>query len=776
MTKPPIDSDLSKSRGLVSLEYILLALCVCVIALRTTFTEGPAMQSTTLLTNLSDTVYSLSVSAVLIFSFVLWLVWSFFSKRFLYRLTGIEIGLCLFCVAAVAAGFAAANKRVAITNVAVFLAPPLMALLLVQILDSQSKIKLVLAVIAALGVVSTYQCIDQFFTSNQMTIEQYEQDPQSLLEPLGIEPDTLQHFLFEHRLYSRGVRGFFTTRNSAGSFALMASFAAIVLFIEKFKNRKSPSSRPLHLLACAAAVAIIIFGLALTRSKGAILGLLFATAILIVYLRFGNWLKANKKAVLIACLLLVITGTWVVVSYGLNHGRLPGGSSMLVRWQYWHASAKMYADHPITGVGPGNFGHFYTHYKPAEALESVADPHNFPLGILTQYGPIGLAGFLAMIFIPLWGTICPNPVSSSSSPKAQPEPAFRTLAVSFLIAVSAALLLIRPMLMPATPADTPDVMIYVIVTLYVVPVAVFIIGFFLLTVPLGTTRNTQHAICNTNIAAALFCAVLGVAFHNLIDFAIFEPPVFTTLWAIIACLIAIDFHTNRRPQLALKPAPVVRAIVGLITLVIIGAYFDYVWSPVNKSTAKIQQAHQAISNGQFEQAHRLLDSAAKDDDLGSAALSMNGRLYLHHFQLTQNGNRDLLLKSEKCLRTAIERNSAAFKNHERLTNVYESLAEISIQQEKTKWLNKALNRASLAVERYPGCGRLQFKVAEIAEKLGKIDIAIEHYEKTIDIEDKYRAQFQEMYPEREKIVSRLGEEKYKNAKQRIKHLTRQPTP
>jgi len=261
----------------------------------------------------------------------------------------------------------------------------------------------------------------------------------------------------------------------------------------------------------------------------------------------------------------------------------------------------------------------------------------------------------------------------------------------------------------------------------------------------------------------------------LIDFAIFEPPVFTTLWAIIACLIAIDFHTNRRPQLVLKPAPVVRAIVGLIALVIIGAYFYYVWSPVKKSTAKIQQAHQAISNGQFEQAHRLLDSAAKDDYISPAALSMNGRLYLHHFQLTPN-NQDLLLRSEKCLRAAIERDNAAFKNHERLTNVYESLAEISTQQEKTGWLNKALDRASLAVERYPGCGRLQFKVAEIAEKLGKIDIAIEQYEKTIDIEDKYRAQFQEMYPEREKIVSRLGEEKYRNAKQRIKHLTGQPTP
>ncbi|MHC4806349.1 MAG: O-antigen ligase family protein, partial [Planctomycetota bacterium] len=597
-----------------------------------------------------------------------------------------------------------------------------------------------------------------------------------MLEPLGIEPDTLQHFLFEHRLYSKGLRGFFTTRNSAGSFALMASFAAIVLFIDKFKNRKSPSSQPLHLLACATAAAIIIFGLALTRSKGAILGLLFAAAIFIVYLRFGNRLKAHKKAILITCLLLGVAATSVVVSYGLNHGRLPGGSSMLVRWQYWHASARMYADHPITGVGPGNFAHFYTHYKPASALESVADPHNFPLGIVTQYGPIGLVGFLAMIFIPLWRTIYPNPVSSSSSPKAQPEPAFRTLAVSFLIVVSAALLFIRPMLMPSTHADTLDVMIYVIVTLYVVPVAVFIIAFFLLTVPLQTTRDTQYAIRNTNIAAALFCAVLGVAFHNLIDFAIFEPPVFTTFWAIIACLIAIDFHTNCRPQFVLKPTLVVRAIVVVITLVIIGAYFYYVWSPVNKSTDKIRQAHQAISNGQFEQAHRLLDSAAKDDYLSPAALSMNGRLYLHHFQLTQNKNRDLLLKSEKCLQAAIERNGAAFKDFERLTDVYESLAEISTQQEKTRWLNKALDSASLAVERYPGCGRLQFKLAKITEQLGKTDIAIERYKKAIDIEDSFRNQFQLIYPERKKIVSRLGEDKYKNAKQRIKHLTEQLTP
>ena len=94
---------MSKSKTLVYLEYVLLGLCLCVIALRVTFTEGPPMKSTTLDVNLGDSVYSLSVSAALIFSFVLWVAWSFCSKGFSYRPTGIEIGLGIFCAAAIVA-------------------------------------------------------------------------------------------------------------------------------------------------------------------------------------------------------------------------------------------------------------------------------------------------------------------------------------------------------------------------------------------------------------------------------------------------------------------------------------------------------------------------------------------------------------------------------------------------------------------------------------------------------------------------------------------------
>jgi len=756
------------------LEYVLLALCLCVIALRATITEAPGAQSAAQPLNLGQNVYSLSLSAVLIISFIAWFIWSFCSRRFLYRFTTIEIGLCLFAAAAVIATFTAANNRAAITGSVTLLAPILMAVLLVQILDSHSKIKLTLACIAALGVVSAYESANQLFFTNQAMIDEYEKAPQSLLQPLGITTDTLDHFQFEHRLYSKDVKAFFTTGNSAGAFAIFAAFAGLALFIDKLKNRKSCATTPLYLLTCGTAVAVIIFGLVITKSKGAIAASLIAAAMFLIYLLFGNWLKAHRKTILILCLLLGLAGGYVVVSYGLTHGRLPGGNSMLVRWQYWQASARMYADHPFTGVGPGNFANFYPHYKVPAALETIADPHNFLLSILTQYGPLGLVGFLALVFIPLWKA---SSGRASSSQKAhQPEPKFKLLTVTILIVISAALLLIRPMVLKMSHStDSLEVIIYVIFTLYVMPVVAFIVGFWLLTAPLHTTPGTQHTAPRANITiAALVCAGLGCLIHNLIDFAIFEPGVFTTFCAIIACLVALDSHRKSRPQLILKPALFAKVLMLVVTLLLIWAFFYYALIPTAKATAKIKQARQAASIGRFQSAHNLLTAAAEDDRLSPTALSLNARLYLQRFLFSVSKQKALLLQAEKCLLNAIQRNKAAFKNFERLTDVYSLLAETSTEQ-RTDCLNKAFENARLAVERYPGSGRLRIKLAQIAEQLGKTNAAIEHYRKAIDIEDSFRRQFQQIYPDRQ-VLTRLGEDKYHAAKQRIKYLTGQPTP
>jgi hypothetical protein len=783
----PFDSSLSKSKGQVILEYVLLALTLCVIALRVTFTESPPAQSATPI-NLTDNLYTLSVSAVLFLSFVFWFIYGFCSKRFLYRFTALEIGLCLFCLAAVIAGFAASNKRATINDAVCLISPVLMAVLLVQILDSHSKIMLVLTVIAALGVVSAYQCAEQFYVSNQATIDQYEQDPQTLLEPFGIEPGSLQQFLFEHRLHSKDVRGFFTTGNSAGSFAILASFAAVALLIDEFKNRQSQPSALVSLIARGVAVAVIAFGLIITRSKGAISASLIAAAIFVAFLYFGNWLNLHKKAILIVCLLFFIAAVCAIAAYGLTHDRLPGGNSMLVRWQYWHASAEMYADHALTGVGPGNFAHFYTHYKPAAAAESVSDPHNFLLSVLTQYGPLGLVGFLAVLFIPLWRTFPSSPVRHSVSEggsikqnysqQISHRPSFRTLAIIYLTIVSVALLLVRPFIMPFTTAgETLDVIIYVIFTLYVAPVIAFTVGFWLLTARTTACQSPGAYILAPPLsraaAAALFCAALGVILHNLADFAIFEPPVFTAFCAIAACLIALDFQQNPPPTLVIKPSLLIRIILVASGLLLIWGYFNYAWGPVEKTSVLNQQA--VRQEQQFEYAHQLLDQAAEHDPLDPTSPSLNGRFYLQHFSETPTPQPDLLKKAEACFLTAIARDKVDFKNHEKLGDVYMLLAINSPQQEKNDLLNKSLDCLWSAIERYPGSSQLRIKLAEVAERLGKTNVAVAQYEKAVEIEDAYRNQFKIMYPGYE-IFSRLGKEKYNYAKQRIKSLSERPSP
>lgn len=765
MTTQVTDSTLSKGPAQVALEYIALAACLAVIALRTTFTEAPGGQASDQPINLGDQLYTLSMSTVLILSVFLWFVCRFCTKRFSYRFTAIEFGLLLFVIAAIVATLAAANKRAAITNSVTLLAPVLMAVLLVQILDSQAKIKLVLVVIAALGVVSTHQSAEQAFGGNEAMIQQYQQAPETFLEPLGIEPGTFAHMLFEHRLYSRGVRGFFTNSNSAGSFGLMASFAAIALFIDALANRRSPIPGPRRLVTVSIAAAVVIFGLAITASKGAIAASVVAAVMFITYLMLGDWLKRHKNAIVITCLLLALICGCVVVAYGVNNGRLPGGNSMLVRWQYWQASARMYLDHPLAGVGGGNFIHAYPQYKPAPALETIADPHCFPLSILTQYGPLGLAGFLAMILLPLWNAIAPASKSLTPQTKHTYTPS-KALALTFLVLISAILLFIRPSLLKIPFSASSAERMAAALILYVMPTIAFVAGFLLLT--LG--RITSNDQGTNTIKAALFCAVVGVLVHNLIDFAIFEPPVLTTLWAVIACLVALDLHQRPNRQYLVSPPAYVRILIVPALLLSLGACLAYAILPVAKATASIKQA---LAEREFP--HQLLERAADDDPLDPTALSLDAKLYLHQHKTQLVKRPPLLERAAECLITAIDRNPADFKNRERLSEVYNLLAKSSTSQRKTEYLNKALDSALAAVERYPGCGRLRINLAKIAEQLNRPRLALEHYQKAVDIEKAYREQFKTMYPNQE-IFSRLGQEKFSHAKQRIGQLSNQAAP
>lgn len=747
-----------------ALEWVLLALCLGVMALRATYTEAPTVSTSTLPGNLSDTVYSLTLSGLLLGALVLWFVWGICLGRIRYRVTGIEIGLGLFLLAGVISAFGATDRRLAISHITMLSGPVVAAILLVQIMTSASRIRLALLLVAALGVVAAYQCAEQRFVSNEITIEQYEEAPQTLLEPLGIDPGTFQHFLFEHRLYSRGIRGFFTTSNSAASFGVLAAFAALALLLEQSSGSKrgeGPRTDPR--LYRAIATMIVVAGLLLTRSKGGILGFLVAALLFGLWALLRRRLGAHRKLALriswLVALIVVAGIGYGAISYGLEHGRLPGGNSMLVRWQYWRASAQMCKDHTLMGVGPGNFSHNYPRYKPPAALESIADPHCFPLSILAQYGPLGLIGFLVMVIVP----VCRSTMAAArEGPAQRGDPSSeRRQTLAMLGVLATVMMVLRPLLIPMSGGGGGDLVLYEIIVLYVAPVAAFIIGYMLLAAPLDAQQRKAEGRDWTLVTTALGCAVLGVLVHNLIDFAIFEPGVWTGLWIVIACLVGAAHQRTARGPMAWPCPPALRYVAVVVALGLGGLYLHYVWRPAQSATTKLQQAQEAASVGQFARAHDLLDAAFAADPLSPAALNLNGRLYLQEYEYGRPKQRASLEKAADYFRQAVAVNPANYKNYEKAGDAYRLLGQ---DKEAYDWYLGAAGR-------YPGCGRLHLRLGELAEKRDAPEKARGHYQRAIEIEDAFRQQFRAMYPEREKVVSRLGDDNYRRAKASLAALS-----
>ena len=60
--------------------------------------------------------------------------------------------------------------------------------------------------------------------------------------------------------------------------------------------------------------------------------------------------------------------------------------SLDYRLQYWTGAMGVIREHPLVGVGPGNFRQHYLRYKVPESSEDIADPHNLVLDLWTSGG------------------------------------------------------------------------------------------------------------------------------------------------------------------------------------------------------------------------------------------------------------------------------------------------------------------------------------------------------------------------------------------------------
>jgi O-antigen ligase len=202
---------------------------------------------------------------------------------------------------------------------------------------------------------------------------------QSALCPV-VPPDVpvLEHFL---RKCAR-ARGFFSI------YMTLAGVVTVVLVtMLPGVVRAVTAARPW----AAAAWLVGLVALALTYVRSAWLGFALGAASSLVLMK-RRWLP-------VAALALVLVAATALPGVGERMRTIGSTTDETTRDRLamLAAGVRIAADHPWTGVGPGQVKHLYARYATPEALRrSTSHLHNTPLQILVERGVVGLVLWLAL--------------------------------------------------------------------------------------------------------------------------------------------------------------------------------------------------------------------------------------------------------------------------------------------------------------------------------------------------------------------------------------------
>lgn len=161
----------------------------------------------------------------------------------------------------------------------------------------------------------------------------------------------------------------------------------------------------------AGAASVLLIGAEyLAHSRGAMLGLAAAMFVLVVL-----GLRRERLAlVLAAALAPLIALAWLAgaiparlvsaitrqfhVAGTTVCGRVDASDfSTVERIAHWVAGLRMFAAHPILGVGAGNYAAAYPRFACADWPEALGHAHNYYINTAAELGVIGLVAFLALV-------------------------------------------------------------------------------------------------------------------------------------------------------------------------------------------------------------------------------------------------------------------------------------------------------------------------------------------------------------------------------------------
>lgn len=312
------------------------------------------------------------------------------------RIGVVGLGLGLLLLAVVMSVTAAHDKRLAANAGAHLFVLSLAAVALVRVMRARWMVRLLLAVVLAGGVTNAVKCVTQRAYEFDESLA-YWQEQEAARAASGVDPNSPALVNYERRLRSREAFGYLAHPNVTASCLAMGLLVTAGLFVGVLRRPEVDWNRRAAAALVAGALGIVlVVGLWLTGSTGAMLAAVIAGGLLLVLVVARGWIAGHLRRAFMLLLIGYVSIIGVGAGYGLLKGTLPH-TSLAFRWEYWRAAVRTLADAPWTGIGRENFRDAYLLHKSAESTEEVSNPHNLWLSLLVEVGPVGLLAGVLLI-------------------------------------------------------------------------------------------------------------------------------------------------------------------------------------------------------------------------------------------------------------------------------------------------------------------------------------------------------------------------------------------
>ncbi|MFA5388694.1 MAG: O-antigen ligase family protein [Candidatus Omnitrophota bacterium] len=244
---------------------------------------------------------------------------------------------------------------------------------IVSRLKGPKKDILVKTMVIAAAIISIYS-IYQYFWGYQHTLDFLKRTNSDFLSNSPYARDIL--------MQKRAI-GTFPSPN------IFAGYLITLFFLACYAGRISNPGSTLFQLA------VIVIAVMLTKSLGAYLSLIISLAVMLFLFR-GDIKK--RRSIIIFCLIAACAGIAFILSS--KWGRLMNldnpHNPAIQRLNYWRITIAAIKDHPLIGIGPGNFQEVFLKYKSGWSIDSRYS-HNILLQTWLETGVVSLAAICLLI-------------------------------------------------------------------------------------------------------------------------------------------------------------------------------------------------------------------------------------------------------------------------------------------------------------------------------------------------------------------------------------------